>query len=72
MQFYAYIPREDGSEPVGTENQMIIRDLKTIRGAINRIKKISRWNDKGFKLFSYVNLYNSATHTLVHHHKKQS
>ena len=33
--------QNDGTfyEPLGTNNQMIIDDLKTLRGVLNRIKK---------------------------------
>lgn len=62
MQFYAFIPREDGSAPCGTEGQRIIKDLKTVKGAVNRLKGFSTWNSKPFKLFTFSNLYDDSTH----------
>lgn len=37
--YHAYKPREDESRPVGTFDQMVMRDLKTDRGAIRRAKR---------------------------------
>lgn len=36
MLYYAYVPNKKGNEPLGTENKLIMRDLKTDRGAIRR------------------------------------
>ena len=35
MKYYAYIPDENGNEPVGTFNRLMF-ELKTIRGARKR------------------------------------
>ena len=71
MQFYAFIPRADGSAPCGTQNQIIIRDLKTVRGAIKRLNNFSTWKGKPFKLFTFSNLYDDNTHKLVYTNPKK-
>lgn len=60
MGYYAYIPTKDGKEPLGTENRLIIRDLKTVRGVINRCK--TAFKDKTFKLYSFTNFYDGSTY----------
>ena len=47
--------RNDGTfyEPLGTNNQMIIDDLKTLRGVLNRIKKYNLNHSKQFRLYKY-------------------
>jgi hypothetical protein len=72
MQLYAYIPRPDGSQPVGSDDQWIIRDLKTVKGAIKRIKCVPRWKNKPFRLYMYTNLYDDKTHTLVYINEVES
>lgn len=67
MNLYAYVPREDGTEPMGTANKMIIHDLKTVRGAINRCKRV--WTGKEFKLFSYTRFFDNSTFTQLAHFK---
>lgn len=59
MNFYAYIPREDGSEPVGSDNRLIIRDLKTIRGVKKQCSKI--FKNKKYRLFTFSNFYDEST-----------
>jgi hypothetical protein len=61
MKFYAYKPREDGTEPVGTIDARLF-ELKTLHGAINRARSAFGNN---FKLFTYTNLYHEETFHLV-------
>jgi hypothetical protein len=63
MNFYAYKPRPDGSAPVGTEGNWIIRDLKTIRGVRKRIEKV--WKPGTYRLFTYTNFFDDSTFTEV-------
>lgn len=62
MQFYAYIPREDGSVPVGTEKQYLF-ELKTIAGAIRRCTRVMGGT---FVLLSYRNFYDNKTFSFLH------
>ena len=57
--FYAYVPREDGTEPLGTANRLIIRNLKTARGAEKRAK--TAFGEKKFRLFTFTNFYDNKT-----------
>lgn len=47
--------RNDGTfyEPLGTNNQMIIKDLKTLRGVLKRIKRWNLNHSKPFRLYTY-------------------
>ena len=44
----------------------IDRDLKTVRGVVNRIRKARP--GKSFKVFSFTNFYDNNTFRLVHVH----
>ena len=71
MQFYSYItdePRAPGmiDEPVGSDGRFIDRDLKTVRGVVNRIRKARP--GKSFKVFTFTNFYDNNTFRLVHVH----
>jgi hypothetical protein len=57
MKFYAYVPRPDGSEPMGTGNRHTF-DLKTKQGAI---RHAVNYLGPNVKLFSYTNLYDQST-----------
>ena len=41
-------------EPLGSNNQMIIDDLKTLRGVLNRIKNYNLNHSKSFRLYRYT------------------
>lgn len=69
MNFYAYIPRPDGSAPLGTGDRFIIRDLKTIGGVVKRLKGIDRWNQSGFIVQTFTNFYDDKTFKTVFTHK---
>lgn len=58
MEYYAYIPKEDGLEPLGTENRLIMKNLKTQNGAIRKARRIL---GNSCKVFSYTNFYNDKT-----------
>jgi len=68
-QFYSYLtttPNTPGlaDEPLGSGGRFIDRDLKTVRGVVNRIQR--RYPDKSFKVFSFTNFYDDQTFRLVH------
>ena len=63
-QFYAYVPTKDGNEPTGTSDRLVIKDLKTARGALKRCLKA--FGEKPFKLFTFTNFYNESTFTLIY------
>jgi len=72
MNFYSYTtetPNTPGlaDEPLGSGGRSIVRDLKTVRGAVNRMKQT--WPDKSFKVFSFTNFYDDKTFRLVHTHR---
>ena len=62
MRYYAYIPREDGSEPLGSANRMLM-DLKTPQGAIKRAK---RYMGDNIKVFSFTNFFRDSTFKLIY------
>jgi hypothetical protein len=69
MEFYCYItktPEAPGlaDEPIGTEGRTIHRDLKTVRGVTNRMRRL--WPGKSFKVFSFTNFYDDKTFRNVH------
>ena len=71
MQFYSFIsenPYVEGmiDEPVGGDGRSINRDLKTLRGVVNRLKKA--WPGKSFKVFTFTNFYDDKTFRQVHTH----
>ena len=71
MQFYSYITENPYSpnwidEPVGTDGRIIIRDRKTLRGVVNRLKKT--WPGKSFKVFTFTNIYDPNTFRHQHTH----
>ena len=72
MNFYSYVtetPNTPGlaDEPLGSGMRLIYRDLKTVRGAVNRMKRLSP--DKSFKVFSFSNFYDDSTFRLVYAHQ---
>ena len=72
MNFYSYTtetPNTPGlaDEPLGSGMRSIDRDLKTVLGAVNRMKRLSP--GKSFKVFSFSNFYDDKTFRLVHTHR---
>ena len=71
MQFYSFIsenPSVEGmiDEPLGSGGRSIDRDLKTLRGVVNRLKK--SWPGKSFKVFTFTNFYDDKGFRQVHTH----
>jgi hypothetical protein len=72
MNFYSYVtetPNTPGlaDEPLCGGGRSIDRDLKTVRGVVNRMKKLSP--GKSFKVFSFTNFFDDKTFRLVHAHR---
>jgi hypothetical protein len=67
MQFYAYVtetplaPGLNDDHVIG-EGRVIIRDLKTLRGAVNRMRKA--YPGRNFKVFTFTNFYDNDTFRL--------
>jgi len=62
MNFYAYIPRNDGSEPMGTSDKIVSRDKYKSFGTF--------WHyclgyDMRYRIFSFSDLYDINTFELV-------
>lgn len=57
MKFYAYKPDSNGNEPMGTSGRILF-ELKTVRGAIRRARRMLGNN---IKVFHYTNFYNGKT-----------
>jgi hypothetical protein len=51
-KYYAYIPTENGKEPLGTEKRALF-ELKTDKGAIRKAKRILGNNIKLFRYFMF-------------------
>ena len=60
MNFYAYIPKKDGTEPCGTVNKVLSREYKTLRNFI----KFRLGNDSRFRIYSFTNFYDDSTFKL--------
>jgi len=58
MHFYAYAPRPDGTEPVGSSRRAVWHDLKTIRGAVRRAHRVL---GPDARVFTFWNFYDEAT-----------
>jgi hypothetical protein len=63
MKFYAYIPTEEGKEPIGSGNSLLF-ELKTVRGAINR--SIRYLKTDNIRVYTYWNFYDDKTFRLVY------
>ncbi len=51
-----------GEEPVGSDGRLIFRDLKTIRGVMNRIRNVL--GDVPCRVYSFTNFYDNRTFSL--------
>ena len=60
MNFYAYIPREDGKEPCGTANKVLSREYKTLWNFI----KFRLGSNSRFRIYSFTNFYDDSTFKL--------
>lgn len=61
MNFYAYIPKADGTEPLGTSGKILFQ-LKTVRGAVRRCRNAL---GKRFRLYTYSSFYDESTFFFV-------
>ena len=59
MQFYAYKgSAELGKEPCGGDGKLIIRDLKTVRGAHKRCRT---YLGSEYRLYTFTSFYDNKT-----------
>jgi hypothetical protein len=64
MNFYSYKGVETlGNESAGSEGKHITKDLKTLKGVINRMKSL---NYEHFKVYSFTNFYKNSTFKLLY------
>lgn len=72
MKIYAYIPREDGTTPVGTIGVCLF-ERKTEAGAIrtarDRLQHEIGYKERGIVVQSYTNLYNDDTFRTIYEGK---
>lgn len=62
MNFYAYIPREDGTEPCGTANRfMSSNEYKTLKSFI----RFRLGNNSKFRIYSFINFYDESSFILL-------
>ena len=66
ISFYVYLgDAELGHEPLGVDGRAIWHDLKPLRGAINRAKRL--WPGKTFTIHSYTgNFYDKSNFFRMH------
>lgn len=69
MQFFSYTtetPTAPGMTDyrAGGDGKSIDRDLKTLRGVRNRLRKA--WPGRSFKVFTFTNIFDDSTFKLVH------
>jgi phage terminase large subunit-like protein len=63
MNFYCYNQNvELGKEKLGSDGKAIIRDLKTLKGVVNRLEKYG-W--KEYRIYSFTNFYDDKTFQLL-------
>jgi hypothetical protein len=61
MYFYAYIPREDGTVPMGTEHQRIFNNkYKSLRSLLRY-----GLEPKGWKIYSFTRVFDESTYTYL-------
>lgn len=59
MNYFAFIPRDNGTAPMGTAGSVILREYKTQGGAIRAAKR--RLGNELVAVFSYTNFYDNGT-----------
>ena len=65
--WYAYVPRSDGSAPVGGDTQTIIRDLATLRGVLRRMRGFHRgWQGRTVRVYRFTDWTRDETYRLVY------
>lgn len=58
--FYAYKGTAPlGSEPVGGDGKLLMKDLTTPAAAVRRCRQV--FKDAAFKVYSYTNFYDNKT-----------
>lgn len=65
---YYLCAKSDGNFPVGSSNQILINDLKTVRGIGNRYNlwiKHHKEAGKKVELYTYTNVYDDTTFRLI-------
>ena len=67
MDFLAYTERADGTEPMGTDKKMIIRNLKTPKGGIKRAARTLGWDN--LIVQSFTNIFDEKTFLTIYNHK---
>jgi hypothetical protein len=65
MTEYFAVRIEDGKEVLGSDNSMFIKDLKTLSGVKNRVKKAKAINKGTYKIYRYTNVFDEDTYKLV-------
>ena len=64
QNFYAYKgDAELGKEPLGTEDRYVWKDLKTLKGAIDRMNSFGY---KSFRIYTFADFYDNKTFKLVY------
>ena len=56
--YYAYIPRGDGTEPMGTDRKIIRWDLKTDAGMVRHVRK---YLGPTARVFAFRSFYDDST-----------
>lgn len=51
--FLANLSEDNSRELLGSDNQIIFSDLKTLRGVLNRIKKYNLNYNKSFRIYQF-------------------
>ena len=65
MGFYVYRGNYPlGQEPLGTDSRLVFKDLKTIKGVLNRVRQC--WGDVPCRVYSFTNFYDDSTFSLVY------
>lgn len=58
--FYAYKGTAPlGSEPLGGDGKLLMKDLTSEAGAVRRCRQV--FKDASFKLYAYTNFYDNKT-----------
>lgn len=64
MEYFA-VRVENGKEMLGSDNSIFIKDLKTLSGVKDRIKKVKNLNKGRYKIFTYTNVFDTDSYKLV-------
>lgn len=63
MNFYAYLPDKDGSEPCGTDNRIVSKNEYKTLSSFMRYRLIPYYSNNFnlFKVFTFTNFYDDKT-----------